>query len=139
MGACRFAGRTRAYRRVDDRHEEAERLARSGAGRHREALPPDGFGDRLCLVAVKSDEMPVDAEDARGVGVKRAVGSEIVDRDTALEVRIDADERLRPEPIACVDLLDLRPDVRRSDLGERARKALVIVHERSIKVEYIHS
>ena len=74
---ARFAGGARADRRIDDRHEEAERLARAGAGRHREALPPGGFGDRLRLVAVKADGLPVDAEDARRVGVKGAVGSEI--------------------------------------------------------------
>jgi hypothetical protein len=78
-GARCFSGRARAYRRVDYRHKETERLARSGAGRHREALLPDGFGDRLCLVAVKSDRVPVDAEDARRVRVKRAVGSKIGD------------------------------------------------------------
>src|SRR5262249_39397556 len=78
-----------------------------GASRHSEALPPDGFGDRLCLVAVKSDGMPVDAEDAGRVRVKRAVGSEIVDRGAPLEMRIAADERLRPEPVTRVDLLNL--------------------------------
>jgi hypothetical protein len=75
-----ICGKSGADRGVDDRHEEAERLARSSAGRHHETLPPHGFGNRLCPVAVKPDGIPVDAKDARRVGVKGAVGSEIGDR-----------------------------------------------------------
>jgi hypothetical protein len=68
--------------------------------------------------------MRVDAEDARRVGVKRTVGSEIVDRGAALEMRIDADKRLGPEPITRVDLLDLRPDSgARIWVNERAKRS----------------
>ena len=61
--------------------------------------------------------LPIDAEHARRVGVKRAVGSEIGDRGAPLEIWIDADKRLRPEPVARVDLLDLRTGCRGPESG----------------------
>ena len=69
-------------------------------------------------MAVKPDGVPVDAEDARRFRVQRSVRRQIRDRGIPLEMRVDADERLGPEPVARVDLLDLRTDVGRPNLGE---------------------
>ena len=54
-------------------------------------------------------------------------------------MRIDADERLGPEPVARVDRLDLATDVGRPNLRERARKALVVADERTIEIENVHA
>jgi hypothetical protein len=59
---------------VNDRHEEAERLARARSRRHRKTLSPGGLRDRLRLVAMKSDRLPVDTEYARGIGEQRTIG-----------------------------------------------------------------
>src|SRR6476620_5311480 len=82
--------------------------------------------------------MSVDAKDARRVGMKGAVGGAIGDRGATFKIGIDADERLGPEPVAGVDLLDLRPDIVGTDLRERTRKPLVVAHERTIQIENIH-
>ena len=63
--AARLAGRAGTDRRIDDRHEEAERLAGAGAGGHDKALSRDGFRDSLRLMAVKRDRASVNAEDVR--------------------------------------------------------------------------
>ena len=130
--ARRFSGGARPNRCIDDRHEEAERLARAGSGRHREALPLGGLGDGLRLVAVKSDRLPVDTEYARRVRMQRSVGRQIRDRCAALEIRIDADERFGPEAIRRVDLLDLRDGCPAPESGEGTSKALVVAYERAI-------
>src|SRR6516162_10053841 len=53
-------------------------------------------------------------------------------------MRIDGDQRLRPEAPARVDRVDLVSDIRRADLGERARKARVVLNECAIQVKNIH-
>jgi hypothetical protein len=57
-----------AHRGIDDRYEEAKRLARAGPGRHSEALPLRRLSNGLRLMAMESDRLPVDTEDAGGVG-----------------------------------------------------------------------
>ena len=69
-------------------------------------------------MAVKRDRLPVDAKDARRVGVERSIGDERLDRGATLEVRIDADQRLGPEAPARVDCLDLSSDILGADLRE---------------------
>jgi hypothetical protein len=70
--------------------------------------------------------------------VQRPVGRQVRDRRPALEIRIDADERFRPEAIRRVDLLDLRKDVVRTYLSEGTRKALVVAYKRTVQVKYVH-
>ena len=52
-GALRLAGGAGAHRGVNDRDEEAERLAGTGPGRDDEALPGRGLCHRLGLMAVE--------------------------------------------------------------------------------------
>src|SRR5262245_53153584 len=61
-----------------------------------------------------------------------------MDGIAASETGMDAAQRLRPDPIFSVKLLDLLPDVRSADQSERAGKSLVIVHQRLIKVKNVH-
>lgn len=63
-------------------------------------------------------ELAVDAEDISGRRMQRSVGDETIDGVAALETGIDADQRLRPEPVVGVKLLDLLLDVGGADQGE---------------------
>jgi hypothetical protein len=54
-------------------------------------------------------------------------------------MEVDAHQRLRPKAIVGVKLLDLLLDVRSADQRERADKSLVIVHQRLIEIENVHS
>jgi hypothetical protein len=90
-------------------------------------------------VPVRRQRLAVDAEDASGSRVQRSVGNKAVDGVAAFETGINADQRLRPEAIAGVKLLDLLLDVRSADQRERAGKPLVIVHQRLIEIENVHS
>ena len=133
-----FAGGACADRRIDDRDEEAERLARTGAGRDREALPRRGFRNRLRLMPVKRDRLPVDPEDAGHIRMERSICDQRLDRGAPLVMRIDGDQRLGPKAPARVDCVNLVSDILGADLGERASKALVVRDERAIQIKDIH-
>src|SRR5436309_2090693 len=47
--------------------------------------------------------------------MQRSAGNQAVDGDAALETGIDADQRLRPEAVGGVEVLDLRLDVGSAD------------------------
>jgi hypothetical protein len=80
-------------------------------------------------MAVQRQRLAVDAEYTPSRRTQRPVCDKAINAVTTLETRIDADQRLRPEAVAGVKLLDLLLDVGRADQGERTSKSLVIVHE----------
>jgi hypothetical protein len=128
----------RADRRINDRCEEAERLARTGAGRNHEALSRHRFRDGLRLMPIKGDRLPVDPKDASHVGMQQSVRNQRLDRRPPLVMRIDADQRFRPEAPTRVDRIDLISDVTSADLCERASKTRVIRDDGSIEIKDIH-
>src|SRR5262249_10531770 len=111
----------------------------SGSGGDDEALAGRRLGDRLSLVAIERERLAVDAEYVSRLFVEGAVAHQLIDRCAGLETRIDADKRLRPELIACVDGVDLLVDIRRADLRERAGELLVIAHQGLIEFENVHA
>jgi len=127
--ARRFAGYSGFDRRVDDGNEQAERFARARPRRDNEALPRRRPSNRLGLMPVERHGLPVDTENAPGVRVDRRFANECVDRDISLEIRVQADERLRPELARRIDRLDLCPDIGGADLREGSRETRVVVHE----------
>ena len=62
--------------------------------------------------------MTSDAEYARRIGVQRSVRNESVNRGVLFEVRIDGYERIGPETLARVQLVNLRTNIGRANLGE---------------------
>src|SRR5271166_4236861 len=130
-----FAGGAGVDRRVDDGDEKAEGLSRTGAGRDREALTRCRFRDRLHLMPVKGDRLPIGPKDASHIGMERSICNERLDRGAPLEMRVDGDQRLRPKAPARVDFVDLVADILGADLGERAREARVIRNECAIQIK----
>jgi hypothetical protein len=113
-----LTGGARADSRVNDRDKEAKGLARTSAGRHREALTRGGFRDGLYLMSIKCNRFSIDAEDAGHVRMERPILGERLDRGTLLEMRVDRDQRFGPKATARVSSVDLVPDIFCADLGE---------------------
>jgi hypothetical protein len=72
----------------------------------------------LRLVAEEGYGLPVNPEYRCRFGMNCAFSHQIGDRGAPFEVRIYADQRLRPKAIALVNFLYLAADVRRPNLRE---------------------
>jgi hypothetical protein len=77
-GARPFARIARADAGFDDRHEEALRFARTGAGGDDKALLVPSDAEGLVLVAVEGEGLAVAAEDLGGFGKDDALGGKLV-------------------------------------------------------------
>ena len=71
--------------------------------------------------------------------MERSSFNQLINRNTVLKTRIDADERFGPETIAGVKRFDLATDVDRSNLGKRTGEPFVVVYEHPIEVKDIHN
>jgi len=53
-------------------------------------------------------------------------------------MRIDCNQRLGPKALARVNCINLIPNIRGADLGERTSEARVVLNERAIQIKDIH-
>jgi hypothetical protein len=75
-------------------------------------------------MAIERQRLAVDAEDISGRRMQRSIGDETIDGVAVLETGIDADQRLRPEPVVGVKLLDLLLESgARIKVNERANRS----------------
>ena len=120
----RFAITFGAHNRINDRDEEAQRLARSRTGRDDKAL----FGPRLnnctLLMAMERDRFALLAKgkDLFERRIENAFFDQLVDRSALLETRIDRDQWVRPEFPGFVYRIDLISDLLRANSRERSRE-----------------
>lgn len=123
---------------VDDRHEETQRFSGPCPGRDHKTPCRLGFRQRLRLMAVQGDGFASDPEYLARFRTNGATGHKLLDAVAHFKVGVDADQGLRPELTAGVDVIDLLPDIGGPDLRERTRKTLVIGYKCLIEVEYVH-
>ena len=77
-------------------------------------------------------------EHLRALRVERAVGDQVVDVSAGLEVRIELDERGRPEVVRSIGGIDFAGDVADAGPGEASAKPLVLGDEFLSEGEYVH-
>jgi hypothetical protein len=94
-----------------------------------EALVLGGEGDRLLLVLVEGERLPVRAEDVGAAWIEDAVLYQGLDVRRAPVARIDLNERLWPVALLAVDGRDLLADVLGVDRREGRREVLVLIHD----------
>ena len=110
-----------------------------GTRRDHEALVLGGKRDRLLLVLVERQRLPVRAEYVGAPRVQHAARNQGTDVRGALVAGIDLDQRLRPVTTLSVDGVDLLADVRRVDRRERCGEALVLADDAVPERKYIKS
>ena len=103
-----------------------------------EALARRGFRNRLHLMSVKGDRLPIDPKDAGHIRMERSICDQCLDRGATLVMRIDGDQRLGPKALARIDFVDLFSDVLGANLCEGASEALVVRYECAIQIKNIH-
>ena len=88
-GPARLPGLPRAHDRVNDGHEEAQRLARAGAGRDHEALARPRLGDGLRLMAMEPKRRRPEPKYSARRFVEIAGGDQLVNGRPLKEARVD--------------------------------------------------
>jgi hypothetical protein len=85
---------------------------------------------RLCLIekGVNYELLPIDVFAKEGP----------IDRGTRLKMRVDRNQRLRPEALIGVGGIDLRTDFRRMNLRKGTSERLVSLYQCLIEIEDIH-
>jgi len=129
---------------VYDRHEETQRLARSGARRDDEAFAAAGERDGLPLVDPQLERLAASArmpnsEDPARVGMEDPGGYELVNGLRRLKARVELDEWIGPESSATIRRFDLFADVGGANGRERTGELFVACYELAAEVEDVHS
>lgn len=115
---------------IEDRDEEGQGLAGTGAGGDDIALAVPRLHEGFLLVLEELQRRPVAvAKDVRATGVKQALGNQLLHRLCPLVVRVDLDQRLRPVTLPGVLGIHGVPDVLHPDPGEATRERGVLVHQ----------
>ena len=146
---ARVLGASPAFRAliaaVDHRDEKAQRLPRSCACRDDETPIAEGIADSLLLVLAEPERTVPAAPGSREIPkhlrafrFQVARVDEVLNRATVSKVRVQLNERLGPEPPGCIEFVDLCVQLRRADLGKRARECLVTINDGFIEIEYVH-
>ena len=127
---------------IDDGDEVGERFA--GVGRQHLALAAPGDANGVGLVPMRRAAFAegvvraLDPENRRAFRVESAVGTGVVNVSARLEVRIQLDERGRPETASGMGRIDPAGDIFGPDAGEVLRKPLLPGDAFFTEGEYVH-
>src|SRR5262249_33990281 len=86
-------------------------------------------------MTIEQERLVVGSEHPSRVWIERSTVYQLVDGGAPLKSRVDADKRLRPEPVGRVQSINLMADVVGSDRGERAGKPLVVADQRPVEIK----
>ena len=134
-----FPSSTRSHDRVDDRNEEAKRLAGASSRCDDKALATLRLCDGSLLMSMEADRLAMLAyrKYAAKFGIQNPIGNQSIDAGALFVARVDCDERGRPEAVLVICRIDLLSDLGGVNTGEGPCEFGIAVNQRSIEFEDI--